>query len=498
MLTAEVLRTTNPLVMDGLRLYAGLLFRMAEYSLCRKACQDIVPMLVDVIHSIQVVTSPTMKHAESSLLSVHVLCARSVAALGLRSEASQLARNAFSMSKNSQIAGSPQFLKMREQLCEVSCKCRLDQQLAERGKAERPMPMVKQGKASARKEQAESLVVDVLVRLAGAQLSQYDCSPFHTRDKDKLLFAGHAFRCAFTYGSGGIGPKALRAEIEKQPWWGRVLVGKNTAAPSATGDYEKWVPVEFDFELPAKGKNPLKKKKGGKTAAAKGGAARADKSEQLKLPPLVRAADGSGVATEPPLLKWVLQDCQAAIDTCRASPDTDPFAALGWARVLFRLHTDFGADERVLKLSADLYRGVLATAVGATLHDAAIELGDILANHKPCQNRDEAISVYSDFLRLSEARACPERATTSTFDDGFIYGELCRLLFIRKRFKMDLATLEFALTGLMQNMGVGSTEEYISLLCASNLTSSCKKIFKNATSSHTANELDEFFRARGW
>ena len=59
-------------------------------------------------------------------------------------------------------------------------------------------------------------------------------------------------------------------------------------------------------------------------------------------------------------------------------------------------------------------------------------------------------------------------------------------------------TLEFALSGLMRNMGVGSTEEYIAELVACGLTSSCKRIFKNATSSHTVNELDEFFRARGW
>ena len=38
-----------------------------------------------------------------------------------------------------------------------------------------------------------------------------------------------------------------------------------------------------------------------------------------------------------PLIKMILQDCQAAINVVK--PDTNPFALLGWARVLFRLYT---------------------------------------------------------------------------------------------------------------------------------------------------------------
>ena len=55
-----------------------------------------------------------------------------------------------------------------------------------------------------------------------------------------------------------------------------------------------------------------------------------------------------------------------------------------------------------------MYRAVLATDVGSKLHDAAIELCEILVNIKSCQNLEEAVSVYIAFLRRQSKLALTE------------------------------------------------------------------------------------------
>ena len=87
MLSKEMLRTTNPLVMDGLYHLPDLLFRAEDYTGCEAACMDIIPLMINTIRFIKVKTSPTFKHAELILFQLHLACARSIAAQGRGNEA---------------------------------------------------------------------------------------------------------------------------------------------------------------------------------------------------------------------------------------------------------------------------------------------------------------------------------------------------------------------------------------------------------------------------
>lgn len=116
-------------------------------------------------------------------------------------------------------------------------------------------------------------------------------------------------------------------------------------------------------------------------------------------------------------------------------------ARLGLARVLKCSTTDLESDEMEL-----LYREVIEMAPDC--HDAYIELGELLCKTKPM----EAVEVYRKFPFSSEL-SC---------DDGYLYGEMVRLLIKERRF--DDADLKRFMIGLGKISGFSSLEKYVTVL----------------------------------
>ena len=67
---------------------------------------------------------------------------------------------------------------------------------------------------------------------------------------------------------------------------------------------------------------------------------------------------------------------------------------------------------------------------------------------------DEAADLFYSFLQMQEGRQHSAQVTQG-FDDGYIFGELARLLITRRKRYSDPRLL-FVLIGLANSMGVGA------------------------------------------
>ena len=138
------------------------------------------------------------------------------------------------------------------------------------------------------------------------------------------------------------------------------------------------------------------------------------------------------------------------------------------------------------------YRCVVQNDVGAHIHDAVIELGEILQRPgQPARELDEAADLFYAFLQMQGEQA------SQGFDDGYIYGELARLL-VNRRKKYSDPRLLFVLIGLANSMGVGAIEEFIEILSLKGQTTMIKEVYRATTTSAGETALELFFSSRGW
>lgn len=86
---------------------------------------------------------------------------------------------------------------------------------------------------------------------------------------------------------------------------------------------------------------------------------------------------------------------------------------------------------------------------------------------------------------------------TQGFDDGYIFGELARLLITRRKRYSDPRLL-FVLIGLANSMGVGAIEEFIEILSLKGQTAMIKEVYRATTTSAGERALEQFFSSRGW
>ena len=116
-------------------------------------------------------------------------------------------------------------------------------------------------------------------------------------------------------------------------------------------------------------------------------------------------------------------------------------ARLGLARVLVRNNTVDVSTE-----IENLYNEVIKMA--PQVHDAYIELGEILAKSKP----KDAIDVYTKF---PFSPGC-------SFDDAYLYGEIVRLLMKEEAF--EDARLGPNMIALGKVLGLSALEKYVSII----------------------------------
>lgn len=152
-------------------------------------------------------------------------------------------------------------------------------------------------------------------------------------------------------------------------------------------------------------------------------------------------------------------------------------ARLGLARVLLKQKDrDATSDEAV-----SLYKSVLTMA--PDVHDAYIELGEFLAKKDPLG----AVEVYSKF----------PFSDNPTFDDGYLYGEIARILMASEKYT-DL-WLEKSMIALGRILGIGALEKQFTVLETKFQT----KLLKTITAGIHGKPVDDpslqaFFKFKCW
>ena len=143
----------------------------------------------------------------------------------------------------------------------------------------------------------------------------------------------------------------------------------------------------------------------------------------------------------------------------------NPQARLGLARLLKLQQTDStqvsSSSSETSSKSAEienLYHEVIKMA--PSLHDAYIELGEMLASTKPF----DAIEVYCQFPFLVETPTENEvtQDDPNGFDDGYLYGEIVRLLMKEECYEDP--RLEKFMIKLGQVLGFSTLDKYVSIL----------------------------------
>lgn len=138
----------------------------------------------------------------------------------------------------------------------------------------------------------------------------------------------------------------------------------------------------------------------------------------------------------------------------------NPQARLGLARLLKQKQQDAknDASKNTTEIE-ELYRDVIKMA--PSLHDAYIELGELLAPTKPL----DAIDVYCKFpfaVESSSGTNGSAETDEGNFDDGFLHGEIVRLLMKEERF--DDPRLKHNMIKLGQILGFTMLDKYVSIL----------------------------------
>ena len=138
-------------------------------------------------------------------------------------------------------------------------------------------------------------------------------------------------------------------------------------------------------------------------------------------------------------------------------------ARLGLARLLKQKQQESETKKDASKTVEieELYHDVIKMA--PSLHDAYIELGELLAPKKPL----DAIDVYCKFpFAVNSTSGGTSDSTGGTdegnFDDGFLYGEIVRLLMKEELY--DDPRLKHNMIKLGQILGFTMLDKYVSIL----------------------------------
>ena len=151
-------------------------------------------------------------------------------------------------------------------------------------------------------------------------------------------------------------------------------------------------------------------------------------------------------------------------------------ARLGLARTLIKTEDEKKQDE-----AYSLYREVMK--MSPNLHDAYIELGDVLAKKNP----KEAVDVYSKFPFQDPP----------TFDDAFLHGEIIRLLM--KSEDYDNPHLCSSMIAMGKALGIGVLEKQVAILEGKFKSPLLKSVYAGVHGKPVDDpELKAFFKFKCW
>lgn len=149
---------------------------------------------------------------------------------------------------------------------------------------------------------------------------------------------------------------------------------------------------------------------------------------------------------------------------------------LGLARALAKT-----SDEKKSKEAHSSYREVIS--MSPDVHDAYIELGEMLAKTNPV----EAVDVYSKFPFNDPP----------TFDDAFLHGEIVRLLMSSENY--DDPRLCTSMVAMGKALGIGVLEKQVSILENKFKSSLLKQIYSGVHGKPIDDpDLQAFFKFKCW
>lgn len=165
---------------------------------------------------------------------------------------------------------------------------------------------------------------------------------------------------------------------------------------------------------------------------------------QTKKPVDAKATNAKG---SPPTEVKKVEDKKIKAKESRIELNKQYFESrLGLARILKTGINNNKASEKDIGEAETLYKEVIEMA--PHVHDAYIELGEILVKSKPM----DAVAVYAKFPFSADA----------SYDDAFLYGEIVRLLM--KEEKYEDPDLKRFMICLGKVLGFSSLENYITVL----------------------------------
>ena len=362
----------------------------------------------------------------------------------------------------------------------------------------------------------------VLGLLGNAQLAKSDSEP--NRQQELLAQAELSFRAALDCIGKPSGTKEAPSSLKKQDWWElrrRETEAKQTQAKpaqAARGTAGQAKPTAGRGQPPAAGKQgtaagatragqkptpkaPAKPAGAAKPAAApaRTGAANKQQQQQAASKPAVKnvatlgqlksgesegaqikGTPASAVSTQSSDAAKQEREEKGEVNIGESAPSPlnaktyHPF--LGLARVLSRQN-----NPNTLQEAKSLYSQAIEISPG--LHDAYIELADILIENSPL----EAVDVYLKY-------PFPD---TPTFDDAYLYGEIVRLLL--KEGQYDDARLVPNMVHLGKIMGIGMLEKYVKILEDKFKTKAVMQVYAGVHGKEVDDPgLVQFFRFKCW
>ncbi len=384
---------------------------------------------------------------------------------------------------------------------------------------------------------------EALCHLGNGQVMQYDAAAGATPSSSEghwLQDAELSFRASIDLEGKAILPSVIPGKLKEEKWWkereaaAAAKVAKSSSPPSKTqpalsgGGPKKPVGGAAGRGAPSRQQPAARQPPAGRgrtTAAPKaqaaagrsgssGGAAkvtggpagRGGAKAPVRSGPAAAGAQktagktptggagGKGVATLGELKSGANGKTAPPTNTAAsASKDTPPppqqppqgpaeinqpsyHPRLGLARTLAKT-----GDAKKMEEAHTLYKKVMA--MSPDVHDAYIELGELLAKTDP----EGAVEVYSKF----------PFSDPPTFDDAFLHGEIVRLLM--KSEKYENPGLASSMIAMGKALGIGILEKQVSVLEAKFKSSLLKTIYAGVHSKPVDDpELQAFFKFKCW
>ena len=377
-----------------------------------------------------------------------------------------------------------------------------------------------------------------LCHLGTGQLAEHEA----TGDQESLHEAELSFRASISMEGKPITAENIPTQLIEQKWWKKKMQAKTStpeknqavspSSGSAAAASQKATPKgPTSMKQPGKGGTQAGRGRGGTSqpaaanrkptgpAASKqpakpvgrgtaGSGTAASKPGQATKTPAAKAG-GKTVATlgelksgtpagkKPPATPSKAQEnvktsesvkTAGSANTRSTSPPQQPtgkvevnaksyLPRLGLARILAKS----AADKAKLDESTSLYKAVIA--MSPDLHDAYIELGEMLSKSDPVA----AVDAYSQF----------PFSDPPSFNDAYLHGEILRLLMASEKY--DDPRLLTSMVAMGRALGIGVLEKQVSILENKFKTDLLKKVYAGVHGKPTDDpDLQAFFKFKCW